>query len=966
MHISLKQMKQTTRIAVAFVFIAIEIINISLCKGISSVGCLQSERLALLRFKQDLIDPANRLISWTSDRGDCCTWSGIVCDNLTGHVLELSLRTPPEKEVVSLAEDDARERSKLSGKINPSLVDLKHLSSLDLSDNNFEGVEIPRFLGSMQNLRYLNLSLNSFQGMIPPQLGNLSNLQYLGLGDMLHVKSFWWLSRLSLLKHLDLDGVDLSNSSDWLQVIHTLPSLVVLKLSYCELHHFPPQPVLNFSSLASLDLSGNHFEGPIPDGLQNLTSIRHLDLSDNLFNSSMPSWLYRLRNLEELFLSGNSLQGSMDGLGNLSSIKVLDLSQNDFDGGMPVSFGRLCNLRSMSLEAVILNQEISQVLNIFSECVAKVLEHLNLGYTQLFGPLTNQLGRFKNLKHLYLHYNSISGPIPRSLGELSSLEALSLLYNQFNGTFSEIHFNNLTRLILLGVSGNSVMFKFSPQWAPPFKLLYLTLGSCHLGHNFPSWLRSQRSLCFLDASNSSIFDTIPQYLFEFPLIFLNLSHNKFYGKIPNLIWSTQLEFLDLNSNNLSGLLPQIPINMHLLDLSYNVFSRSMFAQLFNEINESKSLMEILILNNNFLSGELPDCWTNWQHLKVLNLENNRFTGTLPPSIGSLTSLQSLNLRKNNFVGEIPLSLQNCTKLVKLDLGENEFVGNVPTWMGERFSWIKILILRSNNFQGLLPRELCLLTSLQILDLAYNNLFGNIPRCISNLSAMMRKSEMDDDIEYWSNKYYYSGHVEDASLVNKGKMAEYNSILKFVRMIDLSKNNLSGEIPIEVTDLLALQSLNLSHNSLIGRIPENIGAMSSLESVDLSENQLSGEIPQSISKLTFLSVLNLSNNKLFGRIPSSTQLQSFSASSFTGNELCGPPLSNNCTVSVPTSGDQNRGEKEGNEDGVDWFYVSMALGFVVGFWSFVGPLFFNRRWRRMYFQFLNCLQDKLGSVVRKCY
>ncbi|XP_044474346.1 receptor-like protein EIX2 [Mangifera indica] len=131
------------------------------------------------------------------------------------------------------------------------------------------------------------------------------------------------------------------------------------------------------------------------------------------------------------------------------------------------------------------------------------------------------------------------------------------------------------------------------------------------------------------------------------------------------------------------------------------------------------------------------------------------------------------------------------------------------------------------------------------------------------------------------------------------------------MIDLSKNNFFGEILVEVTDLLELQSLNLSHNSFTGRIPGNIGAMSFLESIDFSRNQLSGEIPQNISKLTFLSVLNLSNNKLSGKIPSSTQLQSFSASSYTGNELCGPPLSNNCTVSVPTSGNQNRGEKEGD-------------------------------------------------------
>ena len=93
-------------------------------------------------------------------------------------MLELNLRTPPIKEFESLAEieaeENARERSKLGGKINPSLLNLKRLRSLDLSDNNFEGIQIPRFLGSMQDLRYLNLSQNDFQGRIPRQLGNLS------------------------------------------------------------------------------------------------------------------------------------------------------------------------------------------------------------------------------------------------------------------------------------------------------------------------------------------------------------------------------------------------------------------------------------------------------------------------------------------------------------------------------------------------------------------------------------------------------------------------------------------------------------------------------------------------------------------------------------------------------------------------------------------------------------------------
>ncbi|KAK0601702.1 hypothetical protein LWI29_026699 [Acer saccharum] len=276
----------------------------------------------------------------------------------------------------------------------------------------------------------------------------------------------------------------------------------------------------------------------------------------------------------------------------------------------------------------------------------------------------------------------------------------------------------------------------------------------------------------------------------------------------------------------------------------------------------------------------------------------------------------------------------------------------------------ILILRSNKFHGSLPLELCSLASLQILDLADNNLFGAIPRCIKNISAMVTmKFPTSNDMQYYNINFYQP--LEDALLVMKGETYEYNTILNLVRIIDLSKNNFSGVIPIEVTNLTSLQSLNLSHNSFTGKIPANFGVMKSLESIDFSWNQLSGEIPQSISTLNFLSYLNLSNNNLIGKIPISTQLQGFDPSCFMGNELCGSPLPKDCTSPTPGHNENDRG-KDDEEQEVDWFYVSMALGFVVGFWSLIGPLIVNRRWRYMYCRFLDRLGDIIGSIVRKCF
>ena len=72
------------------------------------VRCIESERQALLKFKQDLKDPLNRLVSWAGD-GDC-QWVGVVCHNVTGHVHELRLRSFP-----SVDDSASYERSRLGG-----------------------------------------------------------------------------------------------------------------------------------------------------------------------------------------------------------------------------------------------------------------------------------------------------------------------------------------------------------------------------------------------------------------------------------------------------------------------------------------------------------------------------------------------------------------------------------------------------------------------------------------------------------------------------------------------------------------------------------------------------------------------------------------------------------------------------------------------------------------------------------
>ncbi|KAF3952566.1 hypothetical protein CMV_021892 [Castanea mollissima] len=923
------------------------------------------------------------------------------------------------------AQYEAYERSRFGGKINPSLLDLKHLIYLDLSYNDFGGIPIPKFLGSMGSLRYLNLSGAGFVGLIPHQLGNLSNLHYLNLGGYyynLYVKNLQWLSGLPLLQHLDLSSANLSQASDWLQEINKLPSLSELRLSQCYLSGFIPPPIpssINFSSLTTLDLSSNYFQntsilfwvfglhnlvslhlsensfqGPIPVHLQNLTSLRHLDLSSNAFNSSIPNWLYSFSHLEFLNLWQNMMQGRISSaIGNLTSAISIDLSSNELEGKVPRSFGNLCKLREIRLSSNKWGQQISEIFESLSGCVSNGLEILEMDSAQLSGQLTDELGQFKNLVILSLGNNSISGPIPWSIGNLSSLRSLYLESNQINGTLpqsfghlskleslyissnmlegvvSEVHFTSLTRLTLLYASKNRLTLKVSLDWIPPFQLNYLVLGSWNLGPKFPSWLCSQKQLLSLDISNTGIIDAVPPCFWNLSsqFTYLNISHNQIYGEIPHipLIFSGQ-SIIDVSSNHFEGPLPCISSNLSFLDLSNNSLSGSIFHFLCYKMKEPKN-MEFLNLGKNLLSGNISNCWMKWQRLVALNLGNNNFSGSIPASIGSLINLRSLHLSNNSFSGKFPSLLKNCKYLFTIDIGKNEFVGSIPLWIGHRLSSLMILSLRFNNFHGQIPEELCALTSLQILDLSHNKLFGSIPKCLNNFITMARNNNSNYPIYVLSWSIMSSSRpFESELLVIKGESLEYSTTLQLVNIIDLSNNNLSGEIPKEVASLQGLQSLNLSSNILTGMIPENIGDMGSLESIDFSINQLCGQIPQSMSSLTFLSHLNLSNNNLIGRIPSSTQLQSLSASSFFGNKLCGPPLTDSCTINYVKPNIQNKRSKDFGGLKVDWFFVSMALGFVVGFWLVLGPLLWNKQWRILYFQFLDHLGYKLSGVVAQTW
>ncbi|KAG8378694.1 hypothetical protein BUALT_Bualt07G0011900 [Buddleja alternifolia] len=922
--------------------------------------CLERERVALFKFKDQLIDNYGRLSSW-SRQEDCCKWEGVRCHNKTNHVTRLHLPGGFPEDIIP--------SRPLRGNISDSLLELHHLSHLDLSFNKFRDAPFPDFIGSLTKLRYLNLSRNNF-GQIPHNLGNLSKLLYLDLNDNYgYRENLDWLSRLHSLRYLNLNSVNLSMATDWLPAISKLTSIEELHLRYCNLPDIVPSslPYVNASTplaildlsynnaklvstipwfsnfskvLSSIDLSGNNFFGPIPDdAFKDMKSLSYLHLIDCGIEGGIPRSLGNLTTLISLTLSENHMTGHLSEIMmNISENKLhhLDLSSNNITGPFP-NFSRFSLLKTLDIYFNYLNGSIPK-----GYLQLPHLVELDLSSNQITGPIPD-LSFCSSMKYLFLNHNMFNGTFIETIVGMSKLESLSLRSNHFEGIITENHLTNFSRLNYLDLSYNSlVSMQLSSHWVPPFQVEELYLAGCKVGPEFPKWLRTQKQLRYLDISSAQISDTIPNWFGNqsLSLFYLNASYNQIYGFFPENSFST------LNDSQ--------SIRGEALDLSRNQISGSVTF-----LCGMGYLTYFIDLSDNLFSGQVPDCFANSQPLKYLNLANNGFTGLIPNSFGFLTRINILHLQNNSFSGAIPISMMNCTRLKIIDVGKNRLIGEIPTWLGFSFKYWRVLSLRQNEFYGTIPSNLCNLRYVQVLDLSSNNLSGVIPKCLQNLTSMTRK----DGFNYFESFPYtalYSPNIDGVDLMWKGTEVEYKKGLRLVKLIDLSSNNLVGKIPSEITKLDDLVGLNLSRNKLTGSIPQDIGRMMSLNFLDLSRNHLSGGVPTSLSELNGLGVLNLSYNNLSGKIPQDTHMVTFNELSYTGNPgLCGRPLIKSCP------GDETRQDPKhtpSDDDDSDdnfitqGFYIAMGLGFGIAFGGIFGTILFNRSSRHAYFQVLNRVED----------
>ncbi|KAI6695146.1 hypothetical protein NL676_022856 [Syzygium grande] len=223
-----------------------------------------TEAQALLKWKSSLGNRSvSSLSSWTPSpckatssnlTVSSCAWYGNSC-NQAGSVNWINLTTADVEGML-----DKFPFSSLS-----------HLMYMDLSVNSLSG-HIPPQISFLSNLTYLDLSINQFSGIIPPEIGHLTKLE-------------------------------------------------VQRLHFNELNGSIPLEIGQLHLLDEVTLYLNQLHGSIPSSLGNLIKLARLYIYNNSLSSSIPPEMGNMINLEVLHTDANFLTGPIPStLGNLTKL----------------------------------------------------------------------------------------------------------------------------------------------------------------------------------------------------------------------------------------------------------------------------------------------------------------------------------------------------------------------------------------------------------------------------------------------------------------------------------------------------------------------------------------------------------------------------------------------------------------------------------------------------------------------
>uniref|UniRef100_A0A2N9H9J9 Protein kinase domain-containing protein n=1 Tax=Fagus sylvatica TaxID=28930 RepID=A0A2N9H9J9_FAGSY len=531
--------------------------------NIAAAPTNETDRLALLKFK-DLIgnDPHKILSSW-NDSIHFCNWQGVTCSrqhqrvtalDLQGYTLRGSIspyvgnlsflrfvnlsgnflygEIPQEVTHLFRLQDLTLSNNSLTGRIPSNLTNCPELRVMDFNRNKLIG-NIPVELDSLRKLEIIRIVENNLTGGIPPSLGNISSLQRLSLGQNNFVGNI--PDEIGRLQRLSFFNVAINNLSGTIPYsLYNISTLSTIAIHINQLNDTLPDNIgLTLPNLRFLSISSNKFFGPIPISLPNASGLETLFLSYNKFVGQVPTDLGNLLDLRILGVGQNNLGSNsskdldfLTSLKNCTKLKFLEFSSNNFGGSLPNSIRNL----SMQLSALYLDgNQLSGIIPTALENFIN-LTTLNMGNNMFTGSIPTYFMKFQKLQGLYLDGNRLSGHIPSSIGNLTQLVELDLSKNNLEGSIPS-SFGYCKYLQILFISTNNLSGVIPISRFP--QILALSLAQNSLNGTLPVEVGNLKNIFYLDVSENNLSGEIPRTISDcLTLKNLYLQGNSFQGTLP--------------------------------------------------------------------------------------------------------------------------------------------------------------------------------------------------------------------------------------------------------------------------------------------------------------------------------------------------------------------------------------------------------------------------------------------------
>nr|XP_056709012.1 toll-like receptor 5 [Euleptes europaea] len=529
-----------------------------------------------------------------------------------------------------------------------------------------------------------------------------------------NVSSFPLLERL---QNLFLGTQSVSSVTIGKEAFRNLPNLELLDLGGNKKIHLDPDAFVGLSNLNILRLYHNKFTESILEGyyFQDLVSLQYLDLAFNDITRLRPHPLfYNMTSLKILDFKLNHIETICEG--DLDSFqgkyfKLLKLDYNHLYSRKSVDWPRCGNpFKNIRLETLDISGngwDIAITQQFFKATQGVPIQYLKLshhtmgasfGFSNLMDPDSDTFTSLamRGLRSLDISHGFIFSLNSYAFQYLQSLELLDLNNNKVN-RIQKAAFFGLRSLNLLNLSYNLLGELLDETFKGLDNVTSIDLTHNHIGmiHQAPfKYLLKLQTLDLRDNALKAI-DSLPPNLLHALLgsnrlgskinainaFFLDLGENKLedLAYLYKLLQFPVLRYAILRYNRLSCCFKHndtIPENNQLiyLDLGNNMLRLVWESKLCLDVFKALSKLEVLHLNNNYLSFLPEDIFSGLVSLKRLNLSSNLLTyvshGTFPKTLRTLdissnqllypdpelfATLDYLDLTFNRYYCDCPLS-----------------------------------------------------------------------------------------------------------------------------------------------------------------------------------------------------------------------------------------------------------------------------------------------------------------------